>query len=112
MLDQLKCLIEYQKIEDKKNQLIRSYEEAPRRIAELERCRRSRRGLCVGGGRVHDYSKRGLDKRLGRFNGAVKVQAECWAAGAHKKAGRAYGRDFFTRLARCQSLYILEFCKD
>ncbi|MGD0400099.1 MAG: C4-type zinc ribbon domain-containing protein [Syntrophobacteraceae bacterium] len=37
MLDQLKCLIEYQKIEDKKNQLIRSYEEAPRRIAELEK---------------------------------------------------------------------------
>ena len=36
MLDQLKCLIEYQKIEDKKNQLIRSCEEAPRRIAELE----------------------------------------------------------------------------
>lgn len=37
MLDQLKCLIEYQRIEDKKNQLIRSYEESPRRIAELER---------------------------------------------------------------------------
>ena len=37
MLDQLKCLIEYQKIEDKKNQLIRSCEEAPRRIAELEK---------------------------------------------------------------------------
>jgi len=37
LLDQLKCLIEYQKIEDKKNQLIRSYEEAPRRIAELEK---------------------------------------------------------------------------
>ncbi len=37
MLDQLKCLIEYQKIEDKKNQLIRCYEEGPRRIAELEK---------------------------------------------------------------------------
>ena len=37
MLDQLKCLIEYQKVEDKKNQLIRSYEESPRRIAELEK---------------------------------------------------------------------------
>jgi uncharacterized protein len=37
LLDQLKCLIEYQKIEDKKNQLIRGYEEAPRRIAELEK---------------------------------------------------------------------------
>jgi hypothetical protein len=37
LLDQLKCLIEYQKIEDKKNQLIRSYEEAPRRLAELEK---------------------------------------------------------------------------
>ena len=73
---------------------------------------RSRRGSCVGGGTVHDYSERRLDKRLGRFNSAVKIQAECWAAGAHKKAGRAYGRDFFTRLARCQSLYILEFCKD
>ncbi len=37
MLDQLKCLIEYQKVEDKKNQLIRSGEDAPRRIAELEK---------------------------------------------------------------------------
>jgi len=37
LLDQLKCLIEFQKIEDKKNQLIRSYEEAPRRLAELEK---------------------------------------------------------------------------
>jgi predicted nucleic acid-binding Zn-ribbon protein len=37
LLDQLKCLIEYQRIEDKKNQLIRSSEEAPRRIAELEK---------------------------------------------------------------------------
>ena len=37
MLDQLKCLIEYQKIEDKKNQLLRSYEEGPRRIAEMEK---------------------------------------------------------------------------
>jgi hypothetical protein len=37
LLEQLKCLIEYQKIEDKKNQLIRSYEEAPRRLAELEK---------------------------------------------------------------------------
>ncbi len=37
MLDQLKCLIEYQKVEDKKNQLIRSREESPQRIAELEK---------------------------------------------------------------------------
>jgi predicted nucleic acid-binding Zn-ribbon protein len=37
LLDQLKCLIEYQKVEDKKNQLIRGGEEAPRRIAELEK---------------------------------------------------------------------------
>ncbi len=37
MLDQLKCLIEYQKIEDKRNQLMRSYEEGPRRIAELQK---------------------------------------------------------------------------
>lgn len=37
MLDQLRCLIEYQKVEDKKNSLIQGYEEAPRRIGELER---------------------------------------------------------------------------
>ncbi|MFZ2445273.1 MAG: C4-type zinc ribbon domain-containing protein [Syntrophobacteraceae bacterium] len=37
MLDQLKCLIEYQKIEDKKNLLIKGCEETPQRIAELER---------------------------------------------------------------------------
>ena len=37
MLDQLKCLIEYQAVEDKKSGLIRSYEETPKRIAELEK---------------------------------------------------------------------------
>jgi hypothetical protein len=37
LLDQLKCLIEYQRIEDKKNLLIRSCDETPRRIAELDR---------------------------------------------------------------------------
>lgn len=37
MLVQLKCLIEYQKVEDKKNQLIRGCEKAPLRIGELER---------------------------------------------------------------------------
>lgn len=37
MLDQLKCLIEYQKIEDKRNQLMRSNEEGLRRTAELEK---------------------------------------------------------------------------
>ena len=37
MLNQLRCLIEYQTVEDKKNQLIRSSQETPRRIAELER---------------------------------------------------------------------------
>ncbi len=36
MLDQLKCLIEYQKIEDKKNQLIRGCAGTPKRITELE----------------------------------------------------------------------------
>ncbi|MEN6484827.1 MAG: C4-type zinc ribbon domain-containing protein [Syntrophobacteraceae bacterium] len=37
MLDQLKCLIEYQAVEDKKSGLIRSYEETPKRIAQLEK---------------------------------------------------------------------------
>jgi predicted nucleic acid-binding Zn-ribbon protein len=37
LLDQLRCLIEYQKIEDKKNQLVRGCEGTPKRIAELEK---------------------------------------------------------------------------
>ena len=37
MLDQLKCLIEYQRIEDKKNQLIKGCQETPQRLAELEK---------------------------------------------------------------------------
>lgn len=35
MLEQLKCLIQFQILEDKKSRLIRSYEETPRRLAEL-----------------------------------------------------------------------------
>ncbi len=37
MLDQLKCLIEYQKVEDKKNQLIKGCRKTPERISELEK---------------------------------------------------------------------------
>lgn len=37
MLDQLKCLIEYQKVEDKKNQLIKGCQKTPERISELEK---------------------------------------------------------------------------
>lgn len=37
MLDQLKCLIEYQRVEDKKNQLIKGCQETPQRIADLEK---------------------------------------------------------------------------
>ena len=36
LLEQLKCLIDYQVLEDKKTLLLRGYEETPKRIAELE----------------------------------------------------------------------------
>lgn len=35
MLEQLKCLIQFQILEDKKTRLVRSYEETPKRLAEL-----------------------------------------------------------------------------
>jgi uncharacterized protein len=37
LLDQLKCLVQYQILEDKKTKLVRSCEETPRRIAEIEK---------------------------------------------------------------------------
>jgi predicted nucleic acid-binding Zn-ribbon protein len=37
LLDQLKCLIQFQILEDKKARLIRGYEESPRRFAEIEK---------------------------------------------------------------------------
>lgn len=37
MLDQLRCLIEYQALEDRKTRLLRDGEETPRRLAELEK---------------------------------------------------------------------------
>ena len=37
MLDQLRCLIEYQALEDKKSRLLRDGEETPKRVAELEK---------------------------------------------------------------------------
>jgi hypothetical protein len=40
---------------------------------DYERCERPRRGSCVGGGKIHDYSERRLDKRLDRSNSAVKI---------------------------------------
>ena len=37
MLEQLKCLVQYQILEDKKAKLVRSCEETPKRIAEIEK---------------------------------------------------------------------------
>jgi hypothetical protein len=37
LLEQLKCLVQYQILEDKKAKLVRSSEETPRRIAEIEK---------------------------------------------------------------------------
>jgi predicted nucleic acid-binding Zn-ribbon protein len=37
LLEQLKCLVQYQILEDKKTKLVRSCEETPRRIAEIEK---------------------------------------------------------------------------
>lgn len=37
MLDQLRCLIEYQALEDRKSRLLRDGEETPKRVAELEK---------------------------------------------------------------------------
>jgi uncharacterized protein len=37
LLEQLKCLVQYQILEDKKTKLVRSSEETPRRIAEIEK---------------------------------------------------------------------------
>lgn len=89
MLDQLKCLIEYQKIEDKKNQLIRSSEEAPRRIAELERELESFEGQYLSKKEEHDNAKKmhrsveqqieDLGARMGRQKtrqGEVKTNKE------------------------------------
>lgn len=58
MLDQLKCLIEYQKIEDKKNQLIRGCEKTPQRIGELEREFESFEGEYLSKKQEHDNAKK------------------------------------------------------
>ncbi|MCE5336319.1 MAG: C4-type zinc ribbon domain-containing protein [Desulfobacteraceae bacterium] len=58
MLDQLKCLIEYQKIEDKKNRLVRSSEETPRRVAELEKEFELFEGEYLSKKEEHDVAKK------------------------------------------------------
>jgi hypothetical protein len=89
LLDQLKCLIEYQKVEDKKNQLIRSYEETPRRIAEMEKEFEYFEGQYLSKKEEHDNAKKtrrsieqqieDLRARLGRQKtrqGEVKTNKE------------------------------------
>ncbi|MDR3567871.1 MAG: C4-type zinc ribbon domain-containing protein [Syntrophobacteraceae bacterium] len=77
MLDQLKCLIEYQKIEDKKNQLLRSYEEGPRRIAELEKEFEYFEGQCLLKSEEWDNAKkaqRAIEQELDDLRGRMERQ--------------------------------------
>ncbi|MEN6437377.1 MAG: C4-type zinc ribbon domain-containing protein [Syntrophobacter sp.] len=58
MLDQLKCLIEYQKVEDKKNQLIKGCQKTPERISELEKEFESFEGEYLSKKAEHDNARK------------------------------------------------------
>lgn len=58
LLDQLKCLIEYQILEDRKNQLIRGCEETPKRIAEIEKEFEQSEGEYLAKKAEHDLARK------------------------------------------------------
>jgi uncharacterized protein len=58
LLEQLRCLIEYQVLEDKKAQLIRGYEDTPKRLAEIEKEFQEIEGTYLSKKAEHDNAKK------------------------------------------------------
>ena len=58
MLEQLRCLIQFQILEDKKTKLVRSCEETPKRIAEIEKEFEKFESTYLGKKAEHDHTRK------------------------------------------------------
>jgi uncharacterized protein len=75
LLEQIKCLVQYQILEDKKTKLVRSSEETPRRIAEIEKEFENFESIYLGKKAEHDHAKNAhhsLEREIGEIEGKIK----------------------------------------
>ena len=75
MLEQLKCLVQYQILEDKKAKLVRSSEETPKRIDEIEKKFKDFESIFVGKKEEHERAKsshHSLEKEISELESKIK----------------------------------------
>ena len=75
MLEQLKCLVQYQILEDKKAKLVRSSEETPKRIAEIEKEFEDFEAIYLGKKAEHEHAKsshQSLEKEISDLESKIK----------------------------------------
>ena len=75
MLEQLKCLVQYQILEDKKTKLVRSCEETPKRIAEIEKEFESFESVYLGKKAEQEHAKKlhhSLEQEIAELENKIK----------------------------------------
>jgi predicted nucleic acid-binding Zn-ribbon protein len=75
LLEQLKCLVQYQILEDKKTKLVRSSEETPRRIAEIEKEFEDFESIYLGRKAEHEHAKnahQSLEREISDIESKIK----------------------------------------
>jgi uncharacterized protein len=75
LLEQLKCLIQFQILEDKKTKLVRSCEETPKRIAEIEKEFEKSESVYLGKKAEHDHTRKqhhSLEQGISEIEGKIK----------------------------------------
>jgi uncharacterized protein len=75
LLEQLKCLVQYQILEDKKTKLVRSSEETPRRITEIEKEFEDFESIYLGKKAEHEHAKNShhsLEREIGEIENKIK----------------------------------------
>jgi uncharacterized protein len=75
LLDQLKCLVQYQILEDKKTKLVRTCDETPKRIAEIEKEFQDYESIYLSKKAEHEHAKqlhRSLEQEIVDLEGKIK----------------------------------------
>jgi uncharacterized protein len=75
LLEQLKCLIQFQILEDKKTKLVRSCEETPKRIAEIEKEFEKFESVYLGKKAEHDHTRKqhhALEQGIAEIEAKIK----------------------------------------
>jgi uncharacterized protein len=75
LLEQLRCLIQFQILEDKKTKLVRSCEETPKRIAEIEKEFEKFESVYLGKKAEHDHTRKlrhALEEGIAELEGKIK----------------------------------------